>query len=99
MKTKALILTLGLFTVCTATALAQIGTLTKPGTTYEDPKATDNNSKVLIDTSTTVIDSLLDDKKESRKKFPQHNANPTSNKEKPVNMRVVPVDTARLAKP
>lgn len=78
---------------------AQIDTLTKPGKKFTDPKATNDNSKVLIDTSERVenmVDSLLEGNKV---KDGKRTSSPASEGTKPDKMTKQPADKTKVKKP
>jgi hypothetical protein len=77
---------------------AQTDTLIRPGTSFKDPKATDDNSKALIDTSErmeNLVDSLLDDNKVKDGKHTK----PSSEATKPGKMYKQPADKTKIKKP
>lgn len=78
---------------------AQTDTLTKPGKNFKDPKITDDNSKVLIDTSErmeNLVDSLLEDNEVRDGKQSNY---PTSSGTKPGKMVKQPADKTKIKKP
>lgn len=93
-----------LFTVFTLPAIGQIDTLAKPDGigAFEDPKITDdNNSKILIDT-TTNVDSLMDENKASRKAhqhYDGHQPMKEHKTDKPGKNKKAPIDSGRMVKP
>jgi len=102
MKKKILnTIAVGLLAMFSIPAMAQTDTSIKPGRTkiFMDPKITNYDSKVLIDTSNNIVDSLLDAKKESRNKTYQNNTQPPGKSTKPVKPKKAPADSARNVKP
>lgn len=82
-------------------AVAQPDTLTKPNRnkTFEDPKITDDNSKILIDTSDKFTDSLLN-KKTGKNKNQRGEKNVMGEENKPVKIKRAPTDSSkRMARP
>jgi hypothetical protein len=78
---------------------AQTDTITSPGNRFKDPKATDDNSKVLIDTSKrmeNLVDSLLDGNKVKDGKRTNY---PASEATKPDKMTKQPADKTKIKKP
>lgn len=65
---------------------AQTDTITKPGRPFKDPKATGDNSKVLLDTSSNVVDSLLHQRDPVNRR---HNSDKTG-KSEPVRLKKKP---------
>ncbi|HEX3006324.1 MAG TPA: hypothetical protein VHO90_01780 [Bacteroidales bacterium] len=101
-NTISLMLVLGTFAAFSLQAAAQTDSLTKPNrtSTHRDPKITDDkNSKVLIDTTEHVTDSLLNKKKATRNKNPSLPKDPMPETKKPVKIKRAPVDSGRTAKP
>lgn len=94
MKTKIVYsIALGLMITISIPMMAQPDTLTKHGTgTFEDPKITDDNTKVLIDT-TVNVDSLMDKNKMRR---PHDHS---GNEQEAVRKRRAPTDTMRMVRP
>lgn len=78
--------------------VAQPDTLTKPDRTrtYQDPKITDDKSKskVLLDTSNQVADSLLDQKKTGRKKHARTESDPMGTSDRPARLKRAPADSS-----
>jgi hypothetical protein len=95
MKTKILYtIALGLIFGFSIPVMAQPDTLTKQGIgTFEDPKITDDNSKILIDT-TVNVDSLMEKNKLRRQPQIQ-----PAKEDEAVRSRRAPMDTMRMVRP
>lgn len=94
MKTKSILLTLGILAGATFAINAQEpDTLAPPAGigSGTDPKATPDRSKVLIDTSTKVVDSLMHEDKKGKHKA---KSDPMQS-DKPIKIKRAPVDSAR----
>ncbi len=80
----------------------QTDTITKPGRPFKDPKITEDNSKVLIDTSErmeNLVDSLLEDDNNVNDGKSRHH-HPTAPVEtKKDKMVKQPADRTRVSKP
>lgn len=95
------LLALGLISGITIPASGQTDTLTKPGriNNFQDPKITDDNSKVLLDSSNNIADSLLDAKKRRKNPISDPKKNPLRETDKPVKIKRAPVDSGRTVRP
>lgn len=96
MKTKTMLLTAGMLIGMYGFATAQQpDTLTDPSKqdVFKDPKTTDDRSKVLIDTSTQIVDSLMDSKKSGKSTHHKHKGAPMGESKKPVKIKRSAVDS------
>lgn len=95
MKSKILYtIALGLIITFSIPVMAQPDTLTKQGIgTFEDPKVTDDNSKILIDT-TFNVDSLMEKNKSRR-----HSPDLPAKDDEAIMDRRAPKDTMRKVRP
>lgn len=97
MNTKSILLSAGILAGATFTLQAQEpDTLSPPAGigSGSDPKTTPDRSKVLIDTSTKVVDSLMREEKRHKNKSKSDPIEP----DKPIKIKRAPVDTARTVR-
>jgi hypothetical protein len=98
MRTKAMLLSIGLLTCyCGVVAAQQPDTITDPSNknVFRDPKTTNDRSKVLIDTSTQVVDSLMDARKQGRDKNQKTKGDAMGESKKSVKIKRSPVDSTK----
>lgn len=96
MKTKTILLTAGLLIGLYGVSIAQQpDTSTNPSNQdiFKDPKTTDDHSKVLIDTSTQMVDSLLEAKKSGKTTRHKQKGAPMGESKKPVKIKRSAIDS------
>lgn len=97
-KIKYLLAT-GLMIAAFCSAKAQTDTLTNPGRPFTDPKASDDNSKVLLDTSErteNMVDSLLEEKNSKKRSHQDKHMKSTMPTNK---INKTPMDKTKVQKP